>query len=238
MDLKGKVAIVTGASSGIGRDIARTLNEAGTRCVLTARRKGRLESLASELSGAAIVPGDISDPSLPKKALAKALDAFDRCDILVNAAGIMHWGSIEDVCVEDICRMVRVNVEGTFRITYEVLKHFKCTGSGFLINISSILGTKVRPATGAYSATKYAIEALTESLRMELAKTEIGIACIEPGLVDSELHKTWGVDPKKIWDIPTALKPHDIASIVRFILEKPAHVRIPRILVTSKDQAL
>ena len=238
MDLKEKVAIITGASSGIGREIARTLNEAGTRCVLTARRKDRLELLASELNEATIVPGDISDPTLPKKLLAKALDAFSRCDILVNAAGIMHWGPIEDIDVEDICRMVRVNIEGTFRITYEVLKHFKSAGFGFLLNISSILGTKVRPGIGAYAATKYAIEALTESLRMELAKTEIGVACIEPGLVETELHKTWGVDPKEIWDIPTALKPRDIASIARFILEKPDHIRIPRILVTSKDQAL
>jgi NADP-dependent 3-hydroxy acid dehydrogenase YdfG len=134
--------------------------------------------------------------------------------------------------------MVRVNVEAAFRMAYVVLKHFKSTGSGFLLNVSSVVGTKVRPTAGAYAGTKNAIEALTESLSMELAKTKIGVACIESGLVETELHREWKVPLKESLDVPMPLQPEDIARVTRFMLEQPDHVRIPRILILSTDQSL
>lgn len=238
MDLKDKVAIITGASSGIGRAVARNLNEVGIKLVITARRADRLEKLAKELHAAVPIPGDITDPFLPQKLIDTALETFGRCEIVLNNAGIIKVGTIDEVDVNDICQMVRVNVEAAFRMAYVALKHFKSTGYGFLLNVSSVVGTKVRPAAGAYAGTKYAIEALTESLRMELAKTKIGVACIEPGLVETELHKEWEVHPKESLDVPIPLQPEDIARVARFILEQPDHVRIPRILTLPTDQSL
>ena len=134
--------------------------------------------------------------------------------------------------------MVRVNVEAAYRMAYVALKHFKTKGCGFLLNTSSIVGTKVRPTGGAYAGTKYAIEALTEGIRMELAKTNISVACIEPGLVQTEIFRDWDESPSVKFDIPNPLQPEDIARVVRFVLEQPEHVRIPRIMTIPADQEL
>lgn len=238
MELNGKVAIITGASSGIGRAVARNLNEAGVRFLLTGRREDRLSELKEELNHAAIFPCDISDPGVPESLLKTALDSFGRCDIVFNNAGVITTGSIDEIELEDISYMVRVNVEAAFRMAYVALKHFKSAGSGFLINTSSLLGTKVRPTAGAYAGTKFAIEALTEALRLELAKTNIGVACVEPGLVQTELHRNWEIHPAQSLNIPRPLQPEDIARVVRFILEQPDHVRLARILVVPSDQEL
>ena len=238
MDLKDKVAIITGASSGIGRAVARNLNEAGVKFILTGRREDRLTALKDELEHVAILTGDISQEGMPQRLLANALDTFGRCDIVFNNAGIIKAGSIDEIDIEDMCYMVRVNVEAAFRMAYVAVKHFKSTGSGYLLNTSSVLGTKVRPTAGAYAGTKFAIEALTEALRLELAKTNIGVSCIEPGLVQTDLHREWPVPPAQSLNIPRPLQPEDIARVVRFILEQPDHVRLPRILAVPSDQEL
>ena len=238
MDLKDKVAIITGASSGIGRAVARNLNEAGVKFILTGRRESHLTELRDELEHVAVLTGDISQKGMPQSLLAAALDTFGRCDIVFNNAGIMKAGSIDDIDIEDMCYMVRVNVEAAFRMAYVAVKHFKSTGSGYLLNTSSVLGTKVRPTAGAYAGTKFAIEALTEALRLELAKTDIGVSCVEPGLVQTDLHRECPVPPAQSLNIPRPLQPEDIARVVRFILEQPDHVRLPRILAVPSDQEL
>ena len=238
MDLKDKVAIITGASSGIGRAVAHNLNEVGVKFILTGRREDHLAELKDELAHAAILAGDISQDEMPQNLLAAALDTFGRCDIVFNNAGIIKAGSIDDIDIEDMCYMVRVNVEAAFRMAYVAVKHFKSTGSGYLLNTSSVLGTKVRPTAGAYAGTKFAIEALTEALRLELAKTNIGVSCVEPGLVQTDLHREWPVPPAQSLNIPRPLQPEDIARVVRFILEQPDHVRLPRILAVPSDQEL
>jgi len=238
MDLKDKVAIITGASSGIGRAVANNLNEAGVKFILTGRREGHLTELKDELKHAAVLTGDISQEGMPQSLLAAALDTFGRCDIVFNNAGIIKAGSIDEIDIEDMCYMVRVNVEAAFRMAYVAVKHFKSTGSGYLLNTSSVLGTKVRPTAGAYAGTKFAIEALTEALRLELAKTDIGVSCVEPGLVQTDLHRESPVPPAQSLNIPRPLQPEDIARVVRFILEQPDHVRLPRILAVPSDQEL
>jgi NADP-dependent 3-hydroxy acid dehydrogenase YdfG len=238
MELKDKVAIITGASSGIGRAVARNLNETGVKLVLTGRREDRLSSLKDELEHAAILPGDISELEMPENLLKIAMQNFGQCDIVFNNAGIITVGRIDEIDIENVCYMVRVNVEAAFRMAYVAVKHFKSTGSGFLINTSSVVGTKVRPTAGAYAGTKYAIEALTEALRLELAKTDIGIACVEPGLVQTELHRNWEIPPAQSLNVPRPLQPEDIARVVRFILEQPDHVRVPRVLAVPADQEL
>ena len=238
MELTNKVAVLTGASSGIGAAVARNLNEAGVNLVLTGRREHRLVELKKELNHAEILPGDITDPALPDKLIQMALQSFGHCDIVFNNAGMAVMGTIENIDIDDVCHMVRVNVEAAYRMAYVALKHFKSTGSGFLLNTSSIVGTKVRPTGGAYAGTKHAIEALTEGLRMELAKTNIAVACIEPGLVQTEIFRDWDELPSVKFDIPNPLRPEDIARVVRFVLEQPDHVRIPRVLAIPADQEL
>ena len=125
MELNGKVAIITGASSGIGKAVAHNLNEAGVQLLLVGRREDRLSELKEKLNHTAIFPCDISEPEVPEKLLKTALDAFGGCDIVFNNAGIIAIGSIEDIDLEDIAYMVRVNVEAAFRMAYVSLKYFK-----------------------------------------------------------------------------------------------------------------
>lgn len=236
--LSGKAAIVTGASSGIGKAVAKDLAEAGVKVVATARRKQVLEELQNQNSNLVIEAGDITDPGIPDRLLACSLDAFGRCDILVHAAGILDMGKIEEVDTDRMCLQARVNFEAAIRITYTVLRHFKSTGSGDMIHLSSILGTKVREGTGVYAGSKYAIEALVEALRMELANTDIRISAIEPGVVITELHNGLSVHPRESLGISEPLQAEDIVRCVRFILEQPPHVRIPAMMILPGGQAI
>lgn len=235
--LKGKVAVITGASSGIGRAITEKLCTLGVRCVISGRRGQRLQEVADQ-TGALPVTGDLLDPNLPGLLLSEAKDRFGGCQIVVNNAGVMEVGSVEQADIEKFCRMARINVEGAYRVAYTFAKHFVAHKEGHLVNISSILGTKVRPTAGAYAGTKYAIEALTEALRMELAGTGVGVYAVEPGLVMTELHDHWDTHPKDNLNMQQPLQPEDIANAVAFILQQPAHVRIPRIMVLPGEHAI
>ncbi|HEY2932416.1 MAG TPA: SDR family NAD(P)-dependent oxidoreductase, partial [Acidobacteriota bacterium] len=181
---------------------------------------------------------DIADPKLPHQLLQRALDDFGRCDVVFNNAGVMEVGSIAQIDLDKVSEMVRINVDAAYRITYVALRHFQSVNGGHLINTSSILGTKVRPTAGAYAGTKYAIEAFSEALRMELAGTNIKISCIEPGLVATELHRHWEVNPRKTLNIEKPLQPEDIARCVRFLLQQPEHVRIPRMMVLPGEHQI
>ena len=237
--LSGQVAVITGATSGIGRGVAENLHEAGMLLVLTGRRQDRLTELAERLkTNCVTVAGDIADPALPQRLIDTAVERFGKCDVAFNGAGIMHAGPVPDVDIEKMCEMIRVNVEAAVRLTYVAAKHFVKAGSGHLINVSSILGTKVRPNAGVYAGTKYAIEALSEALRMELAKTNIKISVIEPGVVNTELQNHFPVHPREALGITQALEPSDIARCVRFLLEQPAHVRIPIMMVLPGEQPM
>jgi NADP-dependent 3-hydroxy acid dehydrogenase YdfG len=238
MDLQDKVAIITGASSGIGAATANILNKSGVKLVLSGRREHRLQALQSELHSAAYVAGDISEAHMPSMLIKTALDTYGHCDIVFNNAGVTVMGKIEDINIDAVCQMVRINVEAAYRMAYEALKHFMAVGCGYLVNTASIVGTKVRPTSGAYAGTKHAIEALTEGLRMEVAKTNIKVACIEPGLTNTEIWRGWEVPAPEAFGIPRPLEPEDVALLVLFILEQPNHVRIPRAMIMSADQEL
>lgn len=238
MKIDKKVGIITGASSGIGEGVARELSKAGMKLVLTARRADRLEKLCGELSNAVYVAGDIMDEALPAQLIQKALETFGSCDVVFNNAGVMHAAPIAKVDIEEMCAMARINFEVAIRMAYTALKHFQTTGSGYLINVSSILGTKVRPNTGVYAGSKFAIEAFSEAIRMEVAGTNIKVSIIEPGVTESELQDHFEVHPRQILGIEKSLTPADIAQAVRFILEQPDHVRIPVMMVLPGEQAM
>lgn len=238
MDLQEKVAIITGASSGIGRAVAAELRAAGMRLVLNGRRRDRLEALVVELGDAVGAAGDITDEVTPRGLVSAAIESFGRLDVVINNAGIMDSYLIEEADVERLCTNIRVNLEAAVRMAYTALQHFKGVGNGYLINTSSVLGTKVRPTAGVYAASKHGIEALTEALRMEIAGSGVRVSCVEPGLVNTELQDHFEVHPRDLHNMRKPLDPEDIARIVRFILEQPDHVSIPRIMVLPSEQAM
>ncbi len=235
MNLQDKVMVITGASSGIGMATARRLNRAGVKFVLNARSKDKLEACAAELSHAVCVIGDMIDPGTPQQILDKAFSEFGRVDILFNNAGVMHIGAIDEVDIEELCRMVRLNFESVVRMSYLVLRHMKKQGSGFLINSSSLAGLKAFPEIGAYNGTKFAVEAFTDALRMELAGTGVKVTAIEPGRTNTELFSHWP-EEKKFDPANGLIEADDIARCIEFILEQPQEVLIPRLLVVPARQ--
>lgn len=234
-----RVGVITGATGGIGAAVAKTLSEAGWHLVLTGRSAEKLDALADQIGPhVAVMPGDLRDPSIPRALLAAALEKFGRCEMCFNNAGILEVGPMETIDVERVCEMVRVNVEGAFRVAHVFLQHFVREKVGHLINVSSVLGKKVRPTAGAYAATKFAIEALSEALRMELSKTDVQVSCLQPGLVLSGLHDRWEVPPSELMGIVEPLKPTDIARMVLLLLDQPSHVRIPQLMILPKGHEI
>ena len=236
MELRDKVAVVTGATSGIGRAVAEDLRAAGMRLVVTGRREERLRSLADALGDTAFLAGDIVEPALAGQLIETAVARFGRCDVVINNAGVMEVAAVAEIDIDRMCTMVRLNTEAAFRLVYTACQHFLANGGGHVVSTSSVLGTMVRTPFAAYAGTKYALEALSEGLRRELAGTGVSVSCVQPGLVMSELYDSWEVHPSKLRGIDEPLQPEDIARCVRFILEQPAHVRIPRLMVLPAEQ--
>lgn len=237
MELKNKVAIITGASSGIGEATAYELDAAGMNLVLTARNKDKLHQLTSQLTNATFVESEVTEPDLPQQLLETALNSFGRVDALVNNAGVMVVGTVETIDIEEICQMVRINVEAAFRLAYFLAKHFKQQSNGFIVNLSSISGTTNYPTMAAYCGTKHAIESFTDCLRLELAGSGVGVGCIEPGKVATNLYQNWSDDQKQMVAIEQPLVGQDIARAIRFILEQPSNVNIGRLLITPAHQS-
>jgi len=156
-----------------------------------------------------------------------------------TTAVLIEAGTVETVDIERICNMVRVNVEGAFRMAYTFLQHFVQQGRGHLFNTSSILGRKVRPTVGAYAATKFAIEAFSEALRMELSKSEVRISSIEPGLVADWLSGPLGSCLLRcLMGMEEPLDPVEVARMVLVILEEPANQLIPQHAVLPREREL
>ncbi|MDB5144698.1 MAG: NADP-dependent 3-hydroxy acid dehydrogenase YdfG [Mucilaginibacter sp.] len=233
MNQKDKICLITGASSGIGYAIAKAFNKKGYQLILSARRKDKLNELRSEFVD--LLPGDLTSATYQDNVEEYIYKKYGRCDYLFNCAGTLEVGSIGDIDIDRMTAMLRLNVEATFRLTYKMLKRFKVQGYGHVINISSVLGTKVRPTAGAYAATKFAMEALSEALRMELVGTDIQVSCIEPGLVMTELHNDWAIHPKESMQIHQPLTTDDIVNAVLYIISQPKHVRIPKLMILPKD---
>lgn len=232
--LKDTVAIITGATSGIGQAVAEELAGHGVKLILNGRNPDQLNEITARLK-AVPVAGDIVSPDTATQLFEEAMSHYGRCDFVINNAGIIETGHIHEINLEKVCRMVDVNVTAAYRLSYLAIRHFISQKHGHLINMSSVMGTKVRATAGAYSGTKYAIEALSEALRMEVSGTPVGVTCIEPGLVMTNLHRDWPVHPSESMNITTPLEPGDIARCVIFILKQPPHVKIPRLMILPGD---
>jgi len=232
-DLTGRVAVITGASSGIGEAAARRLRAAGMRLVLTGRREDRLAALAAELGEVEYLAGDITEAELPAALIRRALEAFGRCDAVLNNAGAFAAGPAEELEAERIRHMVRVNVEAAYAVALAAMKHFKSVGAGDLVNTSSIAGAKVsRGPISWYAGTKHAIEAITEGLRIEGAEAGVRVSCVEPGMTQTELFD------EPITSISRPLDPEDIARSIQFILASPPHVSIPKVMILPSCQPI
>jgi short-subunit dehydrogenase len=231
-----KTCLITGASSGIGLALAKALAADRHRLILTARREDRLKSQESE--NVDIIPGDLTSADFVDSLDEFVYRKYGHCDYLFNCAGVITKGTVMETDIDKMTSMLRLNIESTFRLTYRFLKRFVNQGSGHVINISSVAGTRVRPTIGAYAATKFAMEALSEALRLELSDTDIKISCIAPGLVLTELHDDWDVHPVDALDIREPLTVENIVETAMFIMKQPDHVRIPRVLIMPKGQKL
>lgn len=217
-----KVAVITGATGAIGAAIARELSAAGYALVLNAPSSEKLCALRAQLPGpCAALAGNLRAESMPRELLDAALRQFGRCDVCFNNSGLLEAGSIETLDIECVCNMVRVNVEGAFRMAYTFLQHFAAQGHGHLVNTSFALSQRVQASVGAYAATKYAVEALSEALRMELSQTDIRVSCVEPGRVRTSQHGIWKETHLDFADVHEAYEPESLARMVLFMLEPP-----------------
>jgi NADP-dependent 3-hydroxy acid dehydrogenase YdfG len=232
-----KTAVVTGASSGIGMATARLLGENGYAVAAHGRRADRLAELEESIADLLWIAGDLNAQGSCESLIEASQKRFGAIDCVVNCAGKNHAGSIDEADVDALCEMVKINVESAFRLTYLALKHFRQCGSGHLIHITSVMGYKVRETGGAYAGTKHAVEALCEALRLELARSDIRVSCIAPGLVQTELHRDLAIHPS-ITRAVKPLAPIDVANVVLWILDLPSHMNVPQMVLLPKDHAI
>ncbi len=249
--LSGTVAIVTGASSGIGEATALALAQNGARVAIAARRLDRLEALAArieEAGGASLVMEcDVTDAALARELVRRTVQDLGRLDILINNAGVMLLGKVEGADVRQWRQMLDLNVAALMNLAHAALPHVLDAAAGGprhvadIVNVSSTAGRTARVGSGAYNASKWAVNAFSEALRQEVTARHVRVGLIEPGAVDTELasHNT---DPevvanmKKRFRSIQRLTAEDIAEAVLFMVTRPRHVAINEILVRPTEQ--
>jgi NADP-dependent 3-hydroxy acid dehydrogenase YdfG len=241
--LTSTAALVTGASSGIGAATAHALAERGAAVALVARRKDRLDELAGriEAAGGVALPiaADITDRSQAAAAVDQAVAAFGRLDTLVNNAGVMLLGPIEDAPVEEWDRMVAINVQGLLYVTHAALPHLLAAAAGRgtadVVTVSSVAGRSARVGMGVYNLTKHGIGAFSESLRQEVGPRHVRVSLIEPGPVATELFSHIRPEvlegAKNVFGTDTLLQPEDIAETIAFVVTRPPHVVVNEVLL-------
>jgi NADP-dependent 3-hydroxy acid dehydrogenase YdfG len=249
--LSGCTALVTGASSGIGRATAAELARLGADVVVVARRKDRLDDLVSEIAAAggsaSAIVADITDETAAQDVVAQTVERHGRLDILVNNAGVMLLGPSVEASVEDWKRMVDLNVLGLLYCTHAALPHLlEAAESGprrvaDLVNVSSIGGRTVRPGSQVYNLTKWGVGALSESMRQELASKHVRVSVLEPGPTRTELQDA--NRPEILTQIRARqdgfelLEAQDLADAVGYMVTRPRHVNVNEIMVRPTEVA-
>lgn len=247
--LEGKIALVTGASSGIGRACARALAAEGMRVIAAARREERLFALRDELvaeygpesCGALTV--DLRDRKDVEQSLANIRDAgWERVEVLVNNAGLASGlDPVQEGDFEDWDRMVETNIRGLLNITRLLLPGMIERGSGHIVNIGSISGREVYPKGAVYCGTKYFVRALNRGLRLDLNGTGLRVTSVDPGMVETEFSLVrFHGDAEKAGTVYEGLTPltgEDVADAVVWAVTRPPHVDVEEILLMPTDQA-
>jgi NADP-dependent 3-hydroxy acid dehydrogenase YdfG len=243
--IKGKVAVITGGSSGIGYATALALSRAGARVAAGARRTDRLAQLKAEIEkegGEAFVQSlDVTKRAECESFVGEVVKRWGGVDILVNNAGLMPLSFFKNLKVDEWDRMVDVNIKGVLYATAAVVPHMIAKKSGHIVNMSSIAGRVVFPAGSVYCATKHAVTAFSEGLRQELSqRANIRVTCIEPGVVDTELNNTiTDASLQKFVESTKqmqALHAEDIANAILFAVESPPHMNVNEIMVRPTVQ--
>jgi NADP-dependent 3-hydroxy acid dehydrogenase YdfG len=249
-DLEGTVALITGASSGIGAATAEELVGLGAAVVLCARRKDRIDALAASIAAAggqaAAVECDVSIESEAEQTVRQAIDKFGRVDIVVANAGVMLLGPIRDSPPEEWRRMMDVNVLGMMYTARSSLPALLTAATqeprhvADLVLISSVAGRQVRLGSGAYNASKHAVGAFGEALHQEVTADHVRVSLIEPGAVDTELagHNRPEIQEGMAKRLATMqrLAASDIARTIAFVVTQPRHMAINEVLVRPTDQ--
>ena len=249
--LDGTVALVTGASSGIGEATARALSARGAAVALAARRKDRLDSLVSELEAAdgraVAIETDVTDRAQAEAAVAATVSELGRLDTVINNAGVMLLGPIVDAPIDEWDRMVDLNVKGLLYVAHAALPHLIAAADddprhvADLVNISSVAGRVARMGSGVYNATKWGVGAFSESLRQEVAKRHVRVSLIEPGATATELSSHLRPEIaaqalKRFVDVER-LAAEDIAEAIEFVVTRPRRVAVNELLVRPTEQA-
>jgi NADP-dependent 3-hydroxy acid dehydrogenase YdfG len=243
-NIAGKVVVITGASSGLGEAAARLLSAEGATVVLGARRAVRLKSLVDELTalgGKALArTTDVTDRDQVKRLVDRAVERFGRVDVMLNNAGLMPQSLLASLKVDEWDQTIDVNIKGVLYGIAAALPHMQRQKSGHIVNVSSVAGHKVGPGSAVYSATKHAVRALSEGLRMEVKPYNIRTTIISPGAVASELANTV-TDPAvagrihKMYE-EIAIPPDSFARAVVFAMSQPEDVDVNEILFRPTRQ--
>jgi NADP-dependent 3-hydroxy acid dehydrogenase YdfG len=245
MDLSGRVALVTGASSGFGEAVALGLAKAGAKVALAARREDRLRDLARRITDqggqAHVVVADFTDEAQAQRAVHETEAAFGRLDILINNAGVMY---LEPVATADLGRwrsMLELNLLGLIAATQAALPGMTTRKDGHIVNIASTAGHVSNPLAAAYSATKFGVVGFSESLRKEVHKDNIRVSVISPGMAATQLRDHIAVEAiqttlNKNAAAMRQLTAEDVADAILYAVSRPPHVTINEILMRSTDQ--
>jgi NADP-dependent 3-hydroxy acid dehydrogenase YdfG len=248
--LSGTVALITGASSGIGEATARALAAHGAAVALVARRKDRLDQLAEAITQqggtALVIETDVTDQAQAQSAVERTVAGLGRLDTLINNAGVMLLGPAIGAPLEEWNRMVALNLGGLLYVTHAALPHLVTAAQDSprqvadLVNISSVAGRVSRNGSGVYAATKFGVVAFTESLRQELAGQHVRVSVVEPGVVATELpsHMRPEVRERSMQRFAGVerLEAEDIADVVGYIVTRPRHMAINEVLVRPTQQ--
>ncbi|HEU5157113.1 MAG TPA: SDR family NAD(P)-dependent oxidoreductase [Streptosporangiaceae bacterium] len=248
--LDGTVALVTGASSGIGEAAARALAGQGATVALVARRKQRLDELAARIAGdgghAHVIEADVADREQATMAVEQTAGEFGRLDTVINNAGVMLLGPAVEAPVDEWDRMVRINVQGLLYVARAALPHLLSAAErdprrvADLVNISSVAGRVVRNGSAVYNLTKHGVGAFSESVRQEVTRRHVRVSLVEPGATATEL--TSHIRPeireqstRRFADVER-LRADDIADAIVYIVTRPRHVAVNEILVRPTEQ--
>jgi NADP-dependent 3-hydroxy acid dehydrogenase YdfG len=244
--LEGKVALVTGASSGIGEATALALATEGAAVALAARRKDRLDALRERIEAAGgravAIEADVVEEQQARDLVRGAAEDLGGLHALVNNAGLMLLGPVDGADTEEWRRMVDVNLLGLLYCTHAALPVMREGGGGHIVNVSSVAGRHANLGTAVYNMTKWGVTGFSEALRQEGLHSNIRVTCVEPGFVDTELqgHNTNPMvkqaTEKMREEIGTVLSAEDIAGAVLFALTQPEHVSVNEVLVRPTGQ--
>lgn len=238
--LAGKVALVTGASSGIGAATAVALASAGAIVAISARRANRLAEVAAQIEAAGgkalALAGDMTLEADALAAVEDTVKQLGRIDILINSAGIMQAGGIEGADLDEYRKVIDINLLATVYTCKAAIPHMLAQGGGDIINISSLAGRKGGPETNAYSASKHAVNAMTNGMRQELGDRNIRVSFLMPGATETEVasgisNPAWREAIHKHVTKDGAVKASEIAEALLFMLSMPRHVNISEISV-------